>query len=197
MPSHLLDSHIVPEFLHRPIYDEDHEAIYFDSTRKGIRRRGFWEELLCRECEERIGKLESYFADLWFKQGVRPELVIRGNRPLRVAGLDYTRFKLFHLSILWRASIATLRPFQEIRLGIHEERLRSMLLTGVAGPAELYPLWGVAVRDEDGSYKDDMLQLPGREACRPPLLLGIVRRRLLALQNLEPHLWVDDSGDLD
>jgi hypothetical protein len=161
-PGDLQDSHIVPEFLHRPTYDERHGAIYFDSERmrQGTRRRGFWEELLCRGCEERIGQLESYFADLWFQRGARPELVLRGNRPLRASGLDYHRFKLFHLSILWRASIASLAPFQGIRLGTHEERLRTMLLTGDAGPADRYPLCGVAVRDDDGTYKDDMLQLP-------------------------------------
>jgi hypothetical protein len=131
-----------------------------DAERRGIRRRGFWERLLCLDCERRIGRWESYFADFSFQRGVRPKPVIRGNRLLRVSGLDYRQFKLFHLSILWRSGVSSLGPFKDVRLGGHQERLRTMLLNEDPGPAHTYPLSAIAMCDDDGGYKDDLVQLP-------------------------------------
>ena len=56
------------------------------------------------------------------------------------SGLDYTLFKLFHLSILWRASTAKLDEFSGVALGRHEESLREMLLVGSPGSAADYRL---------------------------------------------------------
>jgi hypothetical protein len=161
-PAVLVESHIVPEFLHTPVYDTDHTAVFFDmeAGRQGTRRKGFWEKLLCLECEGRLARWEGYFAEMWFNRDVRPKPDIPGNQLLRITGLDYKQFKLFHLSILWRAGVSTLRPFAGIRLGTHEERLRRMLLNDQPGPAHVYGLTGVAMREDDGWYKDDLLQIP-------------------------------------
>jgi hypothetical protein len=40
---------------------------------------------------------------------------------------DYRLFKLFVLSVLWRASVSSLNFFQEIHLSPHEEKIRKML----------------------------------------------------------------------
>jgi hypothetical protein len=162
-PRQLVKSHIVPEFLHRPVYDAEHTALFVDleAGRVGDRKTGLWEKLLCRQCEGRIGKLESYFAEAWFTRGLRPRPVVRPRGPLlRVTGLDYTQFKLFHLSIIWRAGVSTLGAFAGFRLGSHEERLRRMLLDGDPGPADRYGMSAVALVGDDGGYKDDMLQIP-------------------------------------
>jgi hypothetical protein len=161
-PAVLRESHIVPEFLHRPVYDKDHSAIFFDmeAERRAVRRHGLWEWLLCTDCEGRIGKWESYFADVWFARDLRPRLVPGDGELYRMSGLDYPRFTLFHLSILWRSGVSSLAPFSDVRLGPHEERLRRILLSGDPGPRDVYRLCAIALRDDNNSYKDDMLQLP-------------------------------------
>ncbi len=46
-------------------------------------------------------------------------------------GLDYTKFKLFLLSILWRMGVSSLDAFVEVKRGSHhEEALRVALLNG-------------------------------------------------------------------
>jgi hypothetical protein len=40
-----------------------------------------------------------------------------------IRGLDYSTFKLFHLSVLWRASVSSGPDFASVRLGVHEERI--------------------------------------------------------------------------
>ncbi len=53
--------------------------------------------------------------------------------------MNYTKFKLFLLSILWRASISSRPFFNEINLGTHEEVIRKMILQGNAGDIDDYP----------------------------------------------------------
>ncbi len=157
----LRESHVLPEFVYRPAYDENHGLIDYDrqARRQRVRRKGFWETLLCDACEGRFGRLENYFARTWFSKSVRPSLA--GKTQVTVRGLDYAQFKLFHLSILWRAGVAKSEPFRSVSLGPHEERLRLALLADDPGPPEKYPIAGLALRDpETGGFRDDILHLP-------------------------------------
>jgi hypothetical protein len=45
-----------------------------------------------------------------------PPFSLARNRLLTIRGIDYRKFKLFHLSIIWRAGISSLRPFRGVRL---------------------------------------------------------------------------------
>ena len=52
--------------------------------------------------------------------------------------VEYEPFKLFHLSVLFRASVSTLPTFADVSLGPHEERLRNLLLARRAGPEDQF-----------------------------------------------------------
>jgi hypothetical protein len=98
----LLLSHIVPEFLHRPIYDEHHRTLSFahGDWRADILQKGVRERLLCAKCEARIQKWEHYFARFWYRSKRLPDpLPAHG---LILQGVDYAKLKLFVLSIVWR-----------------------------------------------------------------------------------------------
>ena len=98
-------SHIMPELLYRPSYDEKHRAteLIADQGRQRFLQKGHRERLLCDDCEGCVGGYEKYFADAWFRGGLRPERP--KERIVHVAGLDYRLFKLFHLSVVWRAGV--------------------------------------------------------------------------------------------
>ncbi len=157
----LRESHILPEFAYRPTYDQDHTAITFeeDSRLSGTRRRGYWEELLCGDCEQHIAKWESYFAAAWFHSPLRPRTL--SGETATVSGLGYSRFKLTLLSILWRASVSSLAQFRQVSLGPHQDRLRQLLVDSQPGPEDRYPIGGLALRDPDtGGFQDALVQLP-------------------------------------
>ncbi len=145
----LVRSHIVPEFLYKPHYDEKHRALLFDKrdvphtmVQKGLRER-----LLCEGCEARLQVFEDYFARYWFKERPLPAKVVASEVTLR--GIDYARFKLFLLSIVWRASVSDTAP--EMSLGPHEEPVRSMLINVDPGPkGSLYPIFAGVIVDEEG-----------------------------------------------
>lgn len=138
----LKNSHIIPEFVYRPLYDEInryHVVTTHENDRNKYLQKGIREKLLCDECETLLSKNERYVS-LLFSGSI--SLNITGNSNLiRVEGLDYAKFKLFALSILWRAGVATHHTFEEVRLGSHEQVLQRMVLTGDPGPPEKYPFF--------------------------------------------------------
>ena len=157
----LRKSHVVPEFLHRPVYDDYHRLTSFEpkKLRSTYRQSGLWDRLFCDGCEGRLSQLESYFANVWFKKPVRPDS-LEGEMAV-IINLDYVKFKLFHLSILWRAHVSDLNEFRELTLGQQAENIRVRILTGDPGPSDVYPISGMALRRTDGSFKDDLMLLPG------------------------------------
>lgn len=135
----LCDSHIIPEFLYRTLYDAKHRfhQISADPDRPNrILQKGLREPLLCESCEQRFSVSERY-ACMFLNGGVGMTVRQNGNR-LDLSNLDYKKLKLFQLSILWRAGVASLPVFSEVRLGPHAERIRRMLLSDDPGPTDAY-----------------------------------------------------------
>lgn len=147
----LRDSHVIPEFVYGAVYDElhrFHEIQITEPDKPRIRQKGLRERLLCEDCEGRLGVHERYVS-LVFSGAIVTTSQRSGNL-VTVSGLDYTSFKLFGLSILWRASVSTLPFFQEVNLGKYEEVTRLALLNGDPGPHNRLSVMinGLSVDDE-------------------------------------------------
>lgn len=142
-------SHIIPEFCYGPSYDTAHRARLFKSEelRKNIVQKGIREYLLCDECEQKLNEHETYFKSFWFDQSPLPAKVTPG--PITVPGVDYTHFKLFHLSVLWRAGVAATKPFEGVSLGPYAEKLRLRLINSDPGPEGLYPFYATIIVNPD------------------------------------------------
>lgn len=137
----LCDSHIIPEFCYAPLYDERHKALQMSlSGRESKVQKGFREPLLCEDCERFLNdEYEKAFLRAWFTEGKCPQHA--PDKVIIVAGLDYVRFRLFHLSVLWRASVSSLKQFEAVQLGAqHEEIIRNMLLDQDPGSQRRYAL---------------------------------------------------------
>lgn len=81
---------------------------------------------------------------------------------LELGGLDYQLFKLFHLSVLFKAGVSNRSEFDMVKLGPHTEKLRKMILSGDPGSARVYPVFGVLLTGDDDSVYN--------EAISPPVL---------------------------
>jgi hypothetical protein len=149
----LCNSHIIPEFMFSSIYDEKHRFHTLTIRKEGRNRmeqKGIRQPLLCQSCESRFSKLEDYASDVFRgSSNVKSQLLPNSSVSL-VTGFDYSRFKLFQLSILWRASVATSSFFKEVDLGPHEEPIRSFLLSGNPGPSNRYAclMWRLLLDDD-------------------------------------------------
>jgi hypothetical protein len=82
--------------------------------------------MLCDNCEAVFQRVEHYFAKHWFQLDPLPDSV--DSIYVERAGFDFEPYFRFHLSILWRASVARDPMFTAVKLGPFEEPLRRFLL---------------------------------------------------------------------
>lgn len=147
-------SHIFPEFLYKPLYDDQHtffEIQYKDHQIKnrkpkfkGVHEKG----ILCEKCDNVIiGQNESYSRNALFefekiKAGSRPtkEVVKNsdGSYCSIIRKIDYSKFKLFIISMVWRASISKNEYFKDFNIGAHQDIMRSMILNNDPGEELAY-----------------------------------------------------------
>ncbi len=150
MPKPLRQSHIIPEFVYSTVYDDTHRFLGINGLgkfRRALVQKGLREPLLCDDCEQFINvTYEKPFKHYWYDKNPLPAWL--GREGIQLKGIDYAAFKLFHLSILFRAGAAQSVTFHDVQLGPHQETLRTMLLEKhPAGPNE-YSIMGFAIVDK-------------------------------------------------
>lgn len=124
------------------MYDDQHRFWLVSSDDEEInkQRKGLREYLLCSNCETKFSKLESYARNVIFGG---EKLMVEDNPAApshpKFHGIDYGKFKLFLLSLLWRMSITNIPFFDQVNLGEeHEVKLRMMLLNENPGKFHEY-----------------------------------------------------------
>ncbi len=158
----LCSSHIVPEFLYRDLYDDNHKLM--GVTGKGNKgwkplQKGIREDLLCSRCEQHLNdKYEKPFFKQWKIENSLPRHM--NQESVFSANYDYLTFKLFHLSILFRASISSLPTFQEVSLGKHEKRIREMLVNKDPGQEWEYPIFAFVVLNGSNKVENRFISQP-------------------------------------
>ncbi len=136
----LCNSHLISEFFYEQmqLYDDKHR-FYILSTEPGkhppTAQKGIRERLLCRECEGKLSQWEGHARGVLYGG---ESIDITANRSGYECTVDYAKFKLFQLSILWRIGVSTHMAFSSISLGAHENVLRGMLLGETPGNTETY-----------------------------------------------------------
>ena len=142
------ESHIIPKFLYKLLFEKNNFLIFLDKIAAHFRYTGEYEGgILCENCDNTIiGKLDNYAAGFIhgeFRQKLNSRIeVIDGHEHLVIEydpNYDYRKYKLFLLSLLWRASITSRPFFQQVKLSPEtEEDLRRMILVGDPGEPEKY-----------------------------------------------------------
>lgn len=146
--------------MYKAMYDEKHRfnvLTVLDGQKDRIEQKGIREALLCHSCEQKLSKWERY-ASLVFKGGAPG---VHGNKKgdvVSVSGIDYSTFKLFLLSLLWRAGASRDPYFERVQLGPHQERLRDMLNAGDPGQFDQYPCIFFGLNWEPGETPGLMIQ---------------------------------------
>lgn len=155
----LRNSHIIPEFLYEPLYDEKHRLQLLSilaSKGNSFKQQGLKEKLLCDSCEQKLSVWEGYARKV-LKGGI--PLVTRNEGSLIfIEGIDYKQFKLFQLSVLWRAGVSRQQFFEYVDLGPHEEFLRMQLLTEDPGNPGRYSCLMFGMKYEESILADLVVQ---------------------------------------
>ena len=160
-------SHIIPNAFFRRI-KPDGKAVQFepDTPRPNRYVQNSWyERHLCGAREDRISAWERYAIGVIFtpeRHGFRR--LVSADLTERWSGVDYAGFRLFLLSILFRAAVARGHAFENVVLRPAETaRLRSALLEGdLPAPREMGCVPLVPVNPHRQTKLDKMV---GRPSC--------------------------------
>lgn len=129
----LMDSHIIPEFIYKSVYDTKHRYIDFtEDPRTGVRfaQKGVRENLLCHDCELLLSKYEKYLSDFLFELITNTDnSVISLSTEIKyIRKIKYTEIKIALLSILFRMAVSKLPQFDGYTLGPYENVFREIIL---------------------------------------------------------------------
>lgn len=168
-------SHIIPDFMHDGLYDKDHKLFRIDYQNFSKTRKLFTGEydknILCADCDNKIiGGYETYSSRIYFGgrlfKGEDIKFENRKNKhgvvTTYINGLNYNKFKLFLLSILWRASISNRKFFNQVSLGPHEDVIKNMIINGDAGKQKQYPCLMTTYQNLKKELTTDLIGQPIR-----------------------------------
>ena len=146
----LVKAHIIPDFMYHELFEKDHRIRQMRVENKMLkiitqRETGeFDKNIYCEKCDNEIlGGYEAYAKRVLYG-GTPLSLPIKPERMFNeawmpVGNIDYKKFKLFLLSILWRASITSRPYFSQVKLDHHENIIREMILNDNPQKREDYP----------------------------------------------------------
>lgn len=157
----LCKSHIAPELLYRPLRNEKEQFFVLGRTTKTV-QTGHFERMLCSKCERVLSRYESIFKRDWMdsipQHCKHPHPAPRDLVAVPLS--DFSSFKLFHLSVLWRAAVSKdFKIDQDISLGPCERQIATMLLEGSAGKPGEFMFFAYLRIDEQGRPVADVSQL--------------------------------------
>ena len=139
----LRHSHIIPDFAYKGLYNDKHQIAFARFNKPNnkalIPSAPYDKDILCKECDGNIiGMYENYGRFVLYGGKQKNDRQIKQTRrtapdglsSLYLENIDYRKFKLYILSILWKASISKHLLFKNIDLDNHEKIIGNMILNG-------------------------------------------------------------------
>lgn len=155
-------SHIFPNFLYNGMQDERNRLQVLSTNtpeqRKYAQSGAYNQYILCQNCDNIIiSRLERYANNNLFNLNylTSSEMFVHNNlfneyTIIECTNIDYTQFKLFLETLLWRVSISSHAMFNNFSLSCEEnERLRQSILNGIPLSPTEYPCIIYTSRSED------------------------------------------------
>ena len=138
----LCRSHIVPELAYEPIKNEKDQTCSVGHKTKKV-QTGYYERLLCQECETHLSRYENCFKQTWMDT-IPPDFRHLHTSPhedvISVPIADYAAFKLFHLSVFWRAAVSSgFKIDPKVSFGPYTDRIAELVRAGNPGPPGHFP----------------------------------------------------------
>lgn len=170
-------SHIIPDFMYQDLYDDKHKLHVFN-LHEIIQGKGHIKKpstgeyeggILCESCDNKLlgGIYEDYVSKVMHADKISEDLRVSvthckdqyGVEFSKCNNLDYKKYKIFLLSILWRAHISSRPSFKEINLGPHADMLRKMIYEGDPGRPEDYAIF-IKTFINDPNASTDVIMIP-------------------------------------
>lgn len=149
--SFLVQSHIIP----RAFFGiEGGEPLKLVSNVAGqFPRRApnaVYDRIVCDRCEKGFSRYDNYAAKVLLRDVPSYKRIEYRGKLIALQGprADYTLLKLFLISVLWRAAVATHNFYTRVQIGPFQQRAKEMLLAGDPGNEREFATWW-AIFDTD------------------------------------------------
>jgi len=157
----LANSHIVPEFNYAPFYNEKHQLRTFvgdGSKKEKPIQKGIRDFLLCDDCESKISAWEDHAARIVGPGKIDP-LVVPTMKHIGL-DIDYKKFKLYGMSLIWRMAVTKEPSFAIGSLGKQQEVLRQAIFNEDPLASSKFPFYLEAYLAPDGNFYTDWMSPP-------------------------------------
>ncbi|MGA2279149.1 MAG: hypothetical protein ABSG80_02465 [Verrucomicrobiota bacterium] len=182
----LVNAHIIPRSLFRAALGQGKSFIHIEVNDADLDRKfkqtGISDKtILCEQCERFFSPYDTHGFEVVTNLLATKQIFYDtfGKSFAYISKVaDYRLFKLFVLSVLWRASVSSLEFFDEIHLGAHEGKIRMMLKNNNAGIEDDYSV--LCLYQTDHKYPSTVIPPfqqrieGGINFCRLYLPLGLV-----------------------
>jgi len=124
--------------MYQKLYDENPKRYYTTYNRgknqsKKLSRKGIREYLFCDSCEGILNEYETYAAETIYAKNQKNEAFLKNQIKIftdsflyEFENFDYSKFKLFQMSLLWRLIVSS--KYETNDIGEHTEKLRTAIL---------------------------------------------------------------------
>lgn len=143
----LVKAHIIPRSLYGFPNEPGYAPFLIITNVKGHFKskspNGIYDSaLVCKGCEELFNEGDKYAYKVFIKQRDLWRKVLRHGLAIHIppSDFDYRKFKLFILSLLWRASETSQPFFGKIKLEQHTPIIRKMIEEGSIGSPDDYSI---------------------------------------------------------
>lgn len=139
--------------MYQGLFDDKHFIAPVDmqnfKRKKSIPTGYYDKNILCEKCDNQIiSNLETFAKKVLYGGNGSPtdhpiiekRINQLNQKILHIENLDYAKFKLFLLSIIWRSSISKIPFFKVISLGKHENTIRDMIYHNDPGKDTDFPV---------------------------------------------------------
>jgi hypothetical protein len=158
--SPLVKAHIIPKSMY-PFEDERREPLLRVPSAPDAPPERSWTgeydpSLVCAECEGTFHPWDDYAVRLFREEPKEEDYVHVDGEPgaYTIRAHDYTKLKLFFVSLLWRASESDRRFFAHVSVGRkHAARLKQMMKDKDPGDPEEYSVFIVRLTHHDDAHK--------------------------------------------
>lgn len=191
--------------MYKILYDENHQLRYVDPHKHFVRgepaemvRSGPYSKgILCQNCDNVIlQRLEDYACKVLYAQKLSAKLKpkvtnyedVDGQQYSVCENIDYKKFKLFVLSLLWRASVSDHPMFSYIHLGEKEEILRDMIYSGNPKSDVDYPIFLFGWLNDKNAQRDFISQPTDQDTRYVFPIRGIIYNIYKDIEHIPPIL---------
>jgi len=140
----LIKAHIVPEGFFRVLRDGSGVPELHTNKRGAYPKRApvgvYDKSILCRNCDNVFSPWDNHAQHVLLHNFSDTMAFYSGPTKVgwKIDRFDYRRFKLFFISLLWRASVSTHQFYQRVSVGPFQDELRQMIANEDPGTAETF-----------------------------------------------------------